>query len=269
MSRIPRYIKVKALAPFYPFVRPGKQTGIFMWHHGRCGSTVLGNLLNQRPDVRWHGEIFERYAVRGMHRARFRDDLMFTQVTSQKRSPGIEIKGLPCQHLSSLGLTLDQFVQVIEEHGFHQCVFLHRRNILRKLISVQILERGLVPSSGLAAGSQAGVQGRLTVDTQRVCIQGKHAPLLEMIRYIDEETAAASQILESRFEVLSLNYEDDVQDDPLVAYEKLCKHLGLEHCAVDVRLRRINTKDVPDLVQNYGEVEDVLSGTPYEWMLTA
>ena len=40
-----------------------------MFHPGRCGSTVLGNLLNQHPSIEWDGEIYEpqgrfyRYAV--------------------------------------------------------------------------------------------------------------------------------------------------------------------------------------------------------------
>jgi hypothetical protein len=268
MSRIPKQIKIEALASVYPFLSSSKRAGIFMWHHGRCGSTVLGRLLKQHPDIRWYGEIFEGYAARHMHRAKFRDDIKYVQVVSGKKSPGIEIKGLPCQHLHNLGVSLQRFVEVIRQYGFSHCVLLHRQNILRKLISVQIVDQGLRSSYHLVAGSKEELQGRLKIDLQRVRILGKYAPLLDMIQYIDEETDKARQVLSEYFNILPLFYEDDIQDNPLIAYRKVCEHLQLEDHNADVTLRRINSKTLRELVENSNEIEDLLSGTPYEWMLT-
>ena len=268
MRRIPKQIEIEALASVYPFLSSSKHAGIFMWHHGRCGSTVLGRLLNQHPDIRWYGEIFEGYAARQMQRAKFHDDIKYVQVVSGKKSPGIEIKGLPCQHLHNLGVSLQRFAEVIRQHGFSHCVLLHRHNILRKLISVQIVDQGLSSSYHLAAGSKEELQGRLKIDVQRVRILGKYAPLLDMIQYIDEETHKARQGLSEYFNILPLFYEDHIQDNPLIAYRKVCEHLQLEDHKADVTLRRINSKTLRELVENSHEVEDLLSGTPYEWMLT-
>src|SRR5262245_20054878 len=132
MSRLSRHAVITALATAYPLVSSSKREGIFMWHHGRCGSTVLGDLLDQHPAIRWYGEIFEGYALRHARRTRFRDDLRYVQVASGKRAPGIEIKGLPCQHLPTLDVSLRRFVEAIVACGFSRCIFLHRRNILRK-----------------------------------------------------------------------------------------------------------------------------------------
>src|SRR5688572_28775150 len=44
----------------YRRMRSRKRVGnIAMLHAGRCGSSVLADLLNQHPDIRWGGEPFE------------------------------------------------------------------------------------------------------------------------------------------------------------------------------------------------------------------
>ena len=32
---------------------------IMMLHHGRCGSTVVGNLLAQNPNIHWASELYQ------------------------------------------------------------------------------------------------------------------------------------------------------------------------------------------------------------------
>lgn len=36
-----------------------RERNVVMFHCGRCGSSVVGGLLNQHTKVRWAGEIFE------------------------------------------------------------------------------------------------------------------------------------------------------------------------------------------------------------------
>ena len=239
-----------------------------MWHHGRCGSSVLGKLLNQHPEIRWYREIFERYSSRQEARPNFRDDIKRVRRKARERIPGIELKGLPSQHLQTIGVPLEEFVDVIREEEFTKCVVLHRKNILRKLISVQIVDQGLRDSFHLSTRSSGGLEGRLKVDVENVRILGKFAPLLEMIQYIDEETENARRLLSERFDILPLFYEDHIEADPTVAYRMVCDYLDVEFVEADVTLQRINTKPLPELVENCGEIEGLLSGTPYEWMLT-
>lgn len=265
--RVPRALKLKALASAYPIFPANKRKGVFMWHHGRCGSTVLGRMLNQHPDVDWGSEIYQPYAEAGIPRRNFRDDLKFAQIVAGHKLPGIELKGLPSQHLPTLGVTLREFLDALRELGFSHGIFLDRRNTLRKLISVQIVDQGLRDGFHMATDKDAALKGRLRVDLQRVRIQGRHAPLLDMIQYIDEETQKARALVGEYFDCLPLYYEDHIEADPGVAYEKTLGHLGLPHHDAQVTLKRINAKSLPELIGNFQEVEDCLAGTPYEWML--
>lgn len=268
-NRVPREVKIRLLASAYPLFPSDKRKGIFMWHHGRCGSTVLGRVLNQHPAIRWRGEIYEPYADAGTPRLNFRDDLKYTQLECGRKLPGFEIKGLPSQHLPTLGVSLRQFLDAVRELGFSHGIFLDRRNTLRKLISVQIVDQGLRQSYHTAVGKDADLKGRLRVDPQRIRIQGKHAPLLDMIRHIEEETGKARQLMAEYFDFLPLYYEDHIEADPLVAYREILAHLGLPPHEAQVTLKRVNVKTLQELVENYREVEDLLAGTRYEWMLAS
>jgi hypothetical protein len=267
-NRIPRQLKIQLLASAYPLFPSDKRKGVFMWHHGRCGSTVLGRILNQHPGIRWRGEIYEPYAEAGIPRPNFRDDLRYAQLECGRKLPGIELKGLPSQHLPTLGTSLEQFVETIREHGFSHCVFLDRRNTLRKLMSVQIVDQGLRNSYHMS-NKETALDGRLKIDLQRVRIQGKYAPLLDMLRHIDEETEKARELVSRYYAFLPLYYEDHIEADPLVAYRAILAHLGLPYHDAAIPLKRINVKALHELIENYAEVEDLLAGTKYEWMLTS
>lgn len=252
-------------------IRPAgraEQHGIFMWHHGRCGSSVLAKLLDQHPDISWHKELYRRYTVNGIDRPNFLDDIHRIRAKSA-RYFGFELKGLPSQHLVRLGVDLEQFIEAIRPEGFEHAIFLHRRNILRKLISVQIVDQGLRDSFRLAAGSVEQLEGRLVLDVNQVRIVGRLAPLVDMIEYIESESEQARELINSRFDALSLYYEDDIQENPLHAYAKVCDYLGVQPGNPRITMQRINTKTLSDLVANHAEVEHALAGTPYEWMLTA
>lgn len=258
-NRVP--IKIKLLASAYPLFPTDKRKGVFIWHHGRFGSTVLGCILNQHPGISWRGEIYERYAEAGTPRPNFRDDLEYAQIEH-------ELKGLPSQHLPTLGVSLGQFLDVICEHGFSHCVFLDRRNTLRKLISVQIVDQGLRNTYHMS-GKETALAGRLKIDLQRARIQGRHAPLPDMIQHIDEETERARHLVREYFDFLPLYYEDHIEADPLVAYRKTLAHLGLPTMTRECPLKRINIKTLQELVENYQDVEDPLAGTKYEWVVTS
>jgi hypothetical protein len=266
--RLPREVRIKLCGSLYPFLPSEKRKGIFMWHHGRCGSTVLAEMLNQHPSIHWPGEIFESYAEAGVPRPNFREDLKYIQLECGDKLPGFELKGLPSQHLPTLGITLPQFMEVIQELGFSHCIFLDRRNTLRKLISVQIVDQGLRKSYHMAR-KEAGLSGRLKIDLQRVRIQGKYAPLLDMIRHIDEETEKARSLVGEFYSFLPLYYEEHIEQAPRVAYDESLRYLKLPPHEATVTLQRINIRTLAELVENHKEIEDLLAGTKYEWMLSA
>jgi hypothetical protein len=68
-------------------------------------------------------------------------------------------------------------------------------------------------------------------------------------------------------DVLQLTYEDDILKDPRIAYRRVCGYLGLEPCPAFVRHARSNPFRLDEIIENYDEVKQALSGTEFEWML--
>jgi hypothetical protein len=66
---------------------------------------------------------------------------------------------------------------------------------------------------------------------------------------------------------LSLTYEDDLAANPDEAYRRVCDFAGLGHYEATVRLGRTNPFELRDILTNFADVERVLRGTSFEWML--
>jgi len=66
---------------------------------------------------------------------------------------------------------------------------------------------------------------------------------------------------------LCLEYEADIESNPLRAYDKIVKFLELKPWVAQVATHRVNPQPVADLIVNFEEVRGALAGTTHEWML--
>lgn len=241
---------------------------IAMLHAGRCGSTVLADLLNQHPDVRWANEPFESmkpayYRMNPAGRARqVIADRLYREKT---RFFGFDSKYLPEQHLRPelANKSPEAYVTLLEELGFRYFILLDRKNHLRRAVSVAVGDRtGQWNTSNAAEVRKA----RVRLDPLRFLSYGKEMPLLTYFENLDNTYAALKRRLAGQ-RLLELVYEEDIQRDPGVAYRKACQFIGVEPQPVRVRMQKINPEPLHALVENLDEVAAYLRGTPYEWML--
>ena len=68
-------------------------------------------------------------------------------------------------------------------------------------------------------------------------------------------------------ETLFLTYENDLQDNPLAGYYKVCDFLGFECEEPTVIMQRTNPFALSETIENYDEVCESLQPTQYAWML--
>ena len=125
-------------------VRQTRRINVAMFHIGRCGSTVLGDMLNQHPEIDWGSELFSDFANRypkksGKLRAAsniIRDSM----IRSNKSAYGFETNYLPEQQLGRDGvdIQLSDYVEFLKNNGFSHFIILHRKNYLRRALSVQV-----------------------------------------------------------------------------------------------------------------------------------
>lgn len=246
---------------------PGRVGNIVMFHAGRCGSSVLADMLGHHDDITWANEPFESMKpayrrMAGTHRARrVIADRMFRHRT---KFFGFDVKYLPEQHLRAemANKPPSEFISLFEDLGFHHFILLNRRNHLRRAVSVAIGGK-----TGLWNTFQP-VQQSTTVrlDPDRFVSYGKEMPLLEYFQELDRSHAAIRDLVRGHTS-LELTYEAHIEVDPRIAYRDTCRFLGLAAQEVPVRLKKMNPQPVGELIENFDEIRSVLNKTAYAWML--
>jgi LPS sulfotransferase NodH len=239
---------------------------VAMFHTGRCGSTVLCRMLNAHSKVFWADEIFEK--VMRPDANGFADDFMNKTInlSSNRRVShiyGFETKYLPQQHLSDkcLNITIGNYITSLRTLGFSYFIVLHRKNYLRRAISVQVgRERGKWHSKERSMSPT-----KIHIDINSFQTGVRREPLLELFACMDESYDLLRHSLSSNS--LFITYEDDIQNDPLSAYGKVCEFLDLENEKPKIDLHKTNPFSYEQMISNFEEVEAVLKGTKYSWML--
>lgn len=243
-----------------------REGNIAMLHAGRCGSSVVADLLNQHPEVYWAGELFELMSpiYYCMDSGRRAEELIANALYRRRtRYFGFDSKYLPEQHLRPelANQSVEGYVGLLRRLGFRHFILLGRRNHLRRAVSVAI---GTKTGQWNTRGEVRRTTAR--IDPDRFMSYGTEMPLLHYFRSLDETHARARNALQGQ-RLLELGYEADIEGDPQVAYRKVCAWLDIAPRAVEVRLRKLNPLPLSDLVDNFEEVERTLRGTPYAWML--
>jgi hypothetical protein len=242
---------------------------VVMFHVGRSGSRVVGDLLDQQASVTWEGEIYrkalayQRKGIPAKAKGEWPVDpeglLVARQREHHKEYYGFEVK---FQHLERFKIGVPDFLQLLERHGCRHFVVLRRENLLRKVISSRV---------GSAIGrfhltETPEVPTRVWIDPNRTKVDGVARPLIEALEMFDRQLAELDSLLEGRRH-LALTYERDVASDPRVAARKICGFLGIPEGPMEVRYAKTNPWPLRQVIENYGEVRDCLRGTRFEWML--
>ncbi|MCL4686310.1 hypothetical protein KJ059_16350 [Myxococcota bacterium] len=238
---------------------------VAMFHHGRCGSSVLGDLLDQHSALRWDGEVFNFKRSFWTERAtatECADPLAVLERRVEKSRKSIY--GFECKfyHARRIGFSLEELVPALEKRGFTRFVVLDRRNTLRKVVSSLVAARR--GSARLPAGVVAPLL-RVHVPVDAVPIDSTCKPLVELLREYQDSVCRIETLLADR-PLLRLRYEDDLAQDPLAGYRTACDFLGLAVEQPEVRFSRTTPHPWRQVVENPEAVTAALAGTEFEWM---
>ncbi len=237
----------------------GPSTRIAMIHHGRCGSQVLGDLLNQHSLISWDGELFEplihKLPRQPMPHLRHRLD------ACKKAIYGFETKHY---HPDLMGVAWPDYLAGLDNLGFEKFILQRRANLLRTFVSALVGKaKGNVYH--LPAGKAASLH-KLTLDPQAVYFDDKPVKLLEALEFTTQRLDLARQLLAGR-DVLCLTYEEDIADDPSRAYGRVCDFLGITRESVETKYSRTTPFPLSEIIENFDDVQAALAGTEFEWML--
>ena len=131
--KITRYLtsRIHALLP-----RRRPPTMVAMLHIGRCGSSVLADMLGQHDRILWDGEVFRdvtpegkrNFGVKSCNLQNYWNEVDSRSRFAGKRTYGFEVKPL---HLEVIDVPLEQFLQQVHRGDQNQILFLTRKNLLR------------------------------------------------------------------------------------------------------------------------------------------
>lgn len=247
---------------------------VVMFHIGRCGSTVLGNLLGAHPRIAWASELYAPIFMRWRQQAggvervgRVPVDplvlLRANLLRANRPIYGLEVKPF---HLRLLGCPQKRFIEQTAALGFGRYVLLDRENRLRKVVS-SVIAHGQPTRHHLPAGQEAPLNP-VRIDPACVRIDFAACSLLELLEGYEADMAHLAALLgDDPARVLRLSYEADIEQDPRVAYERVCAFLGVTPGPEPPNLAKTNPFPLRELIENDDEVAAALAGTPYAWML--
>lgn len=233
--------------------------GVVMFHVGRCGSSVLADMLSQHSDVQWHGEVYE---------SKLSDRKAgLTPVLSglycRSRVVGWEIKFLSAQHLKDIGMNLPSLIDELTRAGIQHFIVLRRENTLRRMVSHVVSQKTRVYQQRRSALSVETVR----MDVNNIVVKQETQSLLGWLNQIDEAYDQLGELLHG-LNVLQLEFEGDVEPGPRLGFDKICRFLDIPlNLSASVRLKRMNPHPICEIVENWQDVESHLRGSPFEWML--
>lgn len=227
-----------------------------MFHPGRTGSQVLGTQLAQNPHIFWDNELFwgsRLDAYRALRVQRFDPLRILTLAPHKTLKPwyGFEIKP---QDFSATGLEPSDLIRQLKSQGLQRCIVLQRKNLLRRYISGAVLQ--------LTGKAHLGVKDKPLRQLVRLNIDHFFDQAWRMqsfYRALDHQL--------KHLEVLRLSYEEHIETDPGIAYQRVTDFLGVESLPIKVKLRKSNPFPIHELIENYAQVARRLAASEYAWML--
>jgi len=247
------------------FLRPWRPGNIAMFHMARSGSTVMGDLLDQHPSIFWDGEIYSPqrpFLFTRVSRSLISDPMKILQL--RIRLAGTSFYGFETQfyHLDLINIELPDYIGQLKRLGFDHFILLDRRNHLRIIVSALI---GLETDRWHQKRPTLPRLTQIELATDNV-FPPNGLPLKATLSHFGECFAKLEKLLDDD-QVLRLTYEDDILEDPLVGYRRVCRFLEVPAHEVTVRYGRTNPFKLKDMIINFSQVEEALCGTSFEWML--
>jgi hypothetical protein len=230
-----------------------------MFHIGRSGSTVLADLLAQHPRVVSDGEI---YHSKDKWTPQYKP-VQYLRERVHAAGDRIYIFEIKFFHAKIIGMDFADFVHILFRDGFRRFVVLKRRNFLRKIISAHVAHQS---NDWHLPNDKRAKLIRTMLDPNKVCIDLTAKPLLAFLEDYQRNFEKLDVLLQAQ-PVLRLTYEEDIHDDPRIAYGRVCDFLGIERHPVTVRYSKTTPFPLKDILANYAEVDAALAGTPFYWML--
>lgn len=255
----------------------------------RSGSTLTDLIIDQHPDICGLAEVYhsKRYNTPVSEYLNETNFLKFDQSAKNKIKLFKNVKKCYVFQYSYADMILfddkinyQKNFKFINDH-FGQLIYIRRNNLLKRLVSYQKslhsnvwhLDKNLLANADNKINLSITVNDDYLYSFVRSTIHNKeiHQKTLYLYNFLKKYSFFEYEMLnfakDSISNVLEIVYEDDIENDPLVAVNKITDFLNLKrHDQYEIPLQKTGRGLEEDL-ENYEEVYNHLKDTEFEWML--
>lgn len=231
---------------------------------GRSGSSFLTSVLNEHPQAGCRYEDFDTHGQNPIHRkVNCLSDEIIVDPTPKRTqehllnifnrplaATGFKFK-FPCQYAAFPEITMSLLKRREDLFVIH----LVRRNLVKRIVSMNHL-RHLRKSTQLVSSNVVDQH-----DVQRFAID--IPALLDKLVLESLYSDQLAQFAERFANCLRVEYED-LLENPRMTLDRITGFLGLAPFEeIEGRFRKATPDDLRDVLENYGELESALAGTPW------
>lgn len=214
-------------------------------------------MLNQHPEIYCAEELLEKYSKvfksLKWKLGAWSGSKLFIRYAMSNNSTEVFGFEMKLWHLYRLGVSVNQAIDFIDRIGIDKHIVLERQNYLRVIASSSVSK-----------------------ETSFWHTKSKNIPSLTKIHLNSNGLTYAFQKFSDFYNeikgsldrnYLCLSYEEDILQDPKVAFNKVVNFLELDKLEPNIDLGRTNPYPLKEMILNFDEISDRLKNTPYEWML--
>lgn len=262
ISRASRALKARLSSAL---LDPRPDGHVLMLHCGRSGSTLLGDMMDQHPDVFWDGEVVEKMLHSTSRKegvgidhlqGRFSlEDVIDKNRHRMRTRAGGKIYGMEIQdyHMKFINCSAEEFLSNARNMGFTNIIYLDR-NPIRKLVSHLVATNNGEWHIGV---NQRSSKPKIRINPDRIYIGHSMSNLKDSLDQMIYFKKDIDQFLYGE-QYLRLGYDADIRSDPTVALSKVCAYLGIPEHKPKIKFAKTADLKLSDLIENYLEVESEL-----------
>lgn len=220
---------------------------VFVVSAGRDGSNLLVDYLNSLPGVSVAGEVLSAALHEGIRHKFITKAAVLRHIKYSLHNLDNRICGVKFHfaQMQTRQISLNDIRQAFPTAKF---IILYRRSIARQYISQQ---RAVVSGQWLLRKHEKAIDNKIRIDPSSL------NTYYDRIKQFYKDLPGQAWIKQCG---VILSYEE-LTDHPQTLFDEIiCPFLGLPFVKISTKLMKQNTKPMHEVVENYAQVEEMLTG---------
>lgn len=239
---------------------------LVMIHPGRCGSTVLGNMLHRHSSIRWDREVFTRLKrnpipIDDDGNVVWRDYMSFMIERCKLPNLGIDIKVRHIVKQKIFGEDVKEAMAALTAAFDFEFIFLVRQNHLERWLSTAVVQE-----TSRFQYREGEVAPQIDLPLPEVIKdRAYNVDALPVNDWLDHVQAIDAELLQiaTQRNGLVLSYEEDILHDPRIACRRVLDFAGLEHEDVQPLFVKTDWRPLSKRLSNFSDLKRMLRPDHY------